>query len=149
MVRSIAWGDWRAQSGSCIRFAVFSSEGVLKSMTPKLDDYELRVWYDLEAVQGGAFMAEVIGWDWVKGDGQTPEEAVRMCREVLEIYIECKREAGEPLPPPGCGARKVPISLWQIRKAMREAARPGKNTSVRRNGKLGGRPRKKRELVAA
>jgi len=120
-------------------------------MTINLNDYEFRTYYDPEALNsGGAFLAEVIGWDWIKGDGQTPEEAVRMCREVLELNIEVDLERGVPIPPPVKGVSLAAAALGRLGGRSRS---PAKLAAVRKNAQKAGRPKgsknKPRELKAA
>jgi len=117
-------------------------------MAINLYDYEYRIYYDAHglALNEGCFIAEVIGWDAVKGDGQTPDEAVRMCREVLGLNIRVNLEDGDPIPPPVKG---VSLAASAFGRLGGKSKSPAKLAAVRRNGRLGGRPRKARELVAA
>jgi len=75
-------------------------EKQLKELGISLNDYEFRVWYDPVGLRDGCFLAQVLGWDCIMGDGQTPDEAVRMAREVLEVVIECSLEGGHPIKSP-------------------------------------------------
>jgi len=75
-------------------------ENPLKELGISLNDYEFRVWYYPMGLRDGCFLAQVIGWNCIMGDGQTPDEAVRMDREVLEVVIACCLEGGEYIKPP-------------------------------------------------
>jgi len=117
-------------------------------MDINLNDYEFRTYYDPHGLAEGegCFIAEVIGWEHVQGDGQTPAEAAAMCRELLELSIESNRRTGNPIPPPVRGVSLAAAALGRVGGKSRS---PAKLAAVRRNGKLGGRPRKKPDLVAA
>jgi len=116
-------------------------------MAINANDYEFRLWYDPEGLNaGGCFLAEVIGWEHVKGHGQSPDEAARMCREVLWIHIKCCLEDGDPIPPPVKGVSLAAAAFGRLGGKSKSAA---KVAAVRRNGRLGGRPKKPRELAAA
>jgi len=117
-------------------------------MAINLYDYEYRIYYDAHglAKNEGCFIAEVIGWDAIKGDGQSPDEAVRMCREVLGLSIRVNLEDGDPIPPPVKGASLAAAALGRIGGRSRSAA---KLAACKRNAQKAGRPRKVRELVAA
>jgi len=116
-------------------------------MAINLNDYEFRTYYDPEALNsGGAFLAEVIGWEHVQGDGQTPAEAAAMCREILELSIESNLRTGNPIPPPVKG---VSLAAAAFGRLGGKAKSPTKRLAAQRNGRLGGRPKKARELAAA
>jgi len=120
-------------------------------MTINLNDYEFRTYYDPEALNsGGAFLAEVISWEHVKGHGQSPDEAARMCREVLWIHVKCALEDGVPIPPPVKGVSLAAATLGRLGGRSRS---PAKLAAVRRNAQKAGRPKgsknKPRELKAA
>jgi len=116
-------------------------------MAINLDDYEYRIYYDPKALpDGGAFIAEVIGWDWIKGDGQTPAEAAAMCREVLEIDVEIKLRDGDPIPPPVRGVSLAAAAFGRLGGRSRS---PAKLAACRKNAQKAGRPKKVKELVAA
>jgi len=116
-------------------------------MAINLNEYEYRTYYDPEALNsGGAFLAEVIGWEAIKGDGQTPDDAVRMCREVLGLNIRGALEDGDPIPPPVKGVSLAAAALGRLGGKSRS---PAKLAAQRRNAQKAGRPRKNRERVAA
>jgi len=120
-------------------------------MAINLNDYEFRTYYDPEALNsGGAFLAEVIGWEHVKGDGQTPAEAAAMCREILELSIESNLRVGNPIPPPVKGVSLAASALGRLGGRSRS---PAKLAACKRNAQKAGRPKgsknKPRELVAA
>jgi len=123
-----------------------NSKRSLKIMAINLYDYEYRIYYDAHglAKNEDCFLAEVIGWEHVKGDGQTP--AAAMCREILELSIESNLRVGNPIPPPVKG---VSLAASAFGRLGGKSKSPAKLAAVRRNGRLGGRPRKVRELVAA
>jgi len=120
-------------------------------MAINLNDYEYRTYYDPEALNsGGAFLAEVIGWEAIKGDGQTPAAAAAMCREVLELNIRGALEDGDPIPPPVKGVSLAAAALGRIGGRSRS---PAKLAAIRRNAQKAGRPKgsknRPRELKAA
>jgi len=113
------------------------------------NDYEFRTYYEPHGLAEGegCFLAEVIGWEHVKGDGQTPAEAAAMCREILELSIESNLRTGNPIPSPVKG---VSLAASAFGRLGGKSKSPAKVAAVRRNGRLGGRPRKAaRELKAA
>jgi len=117
-------------------------------MAINLYDYEFRTYYDPHGLSSdeGCFIAEVIGWEAVKGDGQSPAEAAMMCREVLEISVRYALEDGKPIPAPVKG---VSLAAAAFGRLGGKSKSPAKVAAVRRNGRLGGRPRKVRAQVAA
>jgi len=117
-------------------------------MAINLYDYEFRTYYDPHGLSSdeGCFIAEVIGWEAVKGDGQTPAEAAMMCREVLEISVRYALEDGKPIPPPVKGVSLAAAALGRLGGKSRS---PAKLAAQRRNAQKAGRPRKVRELVSA
>jgi len=121
-------------------------------MAINANDYEFRIWFDPDAVDNaGRFMAQVVEWPHLKADGHTPAQAAQLLREVLEGCLEIAQRKGRAVPPPlrpqRAAARQAAAALGRIGG---QAKSPAKLVAARRNGRLGGRPRKvASELVAA
>jgi len=120
-------------------------------MAINANDYEFRIWFDPDAVdEAGRFMAQVVEWPHLKADGHTPAQAAQLLREVLEGCLEIAQEKGRAVPLPkraqGATLSNAAAALGRLGGKSKS---PAKVAAVRRNGRLGGRPRKAtRELVA-
>ena len=75
---------------------------------------------ELDASDGGGFLAEVPDLPGCMGDGETPEEALANVASAIAEWIETAQEMGRPVPEPdslskysGRWVQRVPKSLHQ------------------------------------
>jgi predicted RNase H-like HicB family nuclease len=63
-----------------------------------------------EQETGGGWAAYVPDLPTVLVSADTREEAERLVREGIELYIELLREEGKPLPPPAFHAQRIEVA---------------------------------------
>jgi len=117
----------------------------MKTTIPAVNDYEVRIWYSAR-VGDECFVAQVVGWPSIMAHGDTHEEAAREIRDALTLALKVSIKHGNPIPDP---VHRVSVAAAALGSIGGKSKSPAKVAAVRRNGRLGGRPRKVKELVGA
>lgn len=106
-------------------------------MKPETKDYEVRIWYS-PAPGDECFVAQVLDLPGVMAHGETREEAAREIQSALQLALDTYATAGDRPPTP---KNHAAIALGTRGGTSRTKA---KRLAAKRNGALGGRPRKTR-----
>ena len=62
-----------------------------------MKDYWINVFYSEE---DGCYIADIPDLEFCSAHGQTPEEAVKEVNIAKQLWLECAREDGKPIPEP-------------------------------------------------
>jgi len=125
-----------------------------------INDYEMHTWY---SAKDGCFLCAPFGFEAAMSDGKTPEQAIKNARESLRVCLEVCAEEGWHIPSPQKG--KASKTLGEPNAFVHEAVKktaarlfaqsggraksPKKAAASARNGRLGGRPKKKAACLLA
>jgi len=128
--------------------------------TYSVDDYQILVRYDVQALE---FTAQVVELPGIILGAITPEAAISQTRWLLGKILSDKAARGKGIAPPGSRPpptdedeedKYAPAVSLVVRKAAAALGHrggrvksPARAAASARNGKLGGRPRKKAALA--
>jgi predicted RNase H-like HicB family nuclease len=111
-------------------------------MTPDTQDYVVRIWYS-PAPGVECFVAQVLDLPGIMAHGESREAAAREIQAALQNGLEVYIESGMRPPAP---KNHAAVTLGSRGGSARTKS---KRLAAKRNGALGGRPRKRRSASAA
>ncbi len=71
-------------------------------------EYTFTMTWDAE---DGVWVTYVPDLDGTSSYGETPEEAIAMTKEAIELYLEVAREQGTPVPEPSARVETVEVAV--------------------------------------
>src|SRR6185437_3594031 len=85
---------------------------------PAFSDYKLEL-RPLPTDEGGGYVASIPQLPGCRGDGETPEEAMKDLRDAFSAWIDTARSMGRDIPKPGADGKPV-AALVRFPRSLHE-----------------------------